>query len=90
MEQPARPGYTGRGNGEAVSTRDAIIHRIPVRGFDIELRLPRDLTSEEAARVSRLLGALVCPSALREGQEGKVPASDSASGATPPGGGERP
>lgn len=41
--------------------RAALVHRLVLRGFDVELRLPRDLSHEEAARICRLVEALAVP-----------------------------
>lgn len=39
-------------------SRVALIHRLPILNFDIELRLPRDLTPDEAARIAKLVSTI--------------------------------
>jgi len=39
-------------------TRDPLIHRIVLTGFDVEVTLPRDLTKAEATRICNLVMAL--------------------------------
>lgn len=43
-----------------MSRREERIHRLPLTGgFDVEIKLPRDLTALEATRVCQLVQALV-------------------------------
>lgn len=53
---------------------EPLIHRLPLRAdFDAEMKLPRDLTEDEAYRLAQLLAALTMPA-------DSVPVTDSKEG----------
>lgn len=58
-----------RREGEAVK-REGLIHRLPLTGFDVEVRLPRDLSVREAERIRVWIATLAQEWASRE--EGKA------------------
>ena len=46
------------GTGRALVGRQALVHRLPLRDFDVEMTLPRDLTAAEAKRLCELIRCL--------------------------------
>ena len=41
-----------------MNKRDELRHRLPIRDFEVEVCLPRDLTPDEAGRVGRWIASL--------------------------------